>query len=138
MIKKKRGGGRVSLGGPGEKWLERTFALFQSFETVLVSPATKTSVPPPSSRTLRERKPPSAVASPKGSPKARRTKEKVVQIDEGLSPASASSAAESVEEVQKKLEGLDLDKVGSESEGVAATAKKVQRVILRVKEPQTS
>ncbi|KAL5488081.1 HOS3 [Sanghuangporus weigelae] len=134
MTRKKRGG-KVSLGGSGEKWLERAFAIFQSIETILTPSASKTLAPPPSSRTLRERKPPSTVTSPKGSPKARRIRGKVA-IDEVLSAASTSSG-ESIDEIQKKLESLELDEAKPDAEDAETGAiKKVPRVILRVKEPE--
>ncbi|KAL5508281.1 HOS3 [Sanghuangporus vaninii] len=132
MTRKKRGG-KVSLGGLGEKWLERAFAIFQSIETILTPSASKTPAPPPSSRILRERKPASTVTSPRSSPKARRTRGKVA-IDEVLSAVSTSSG-ESFDEIEKKLESLDLDKAKPDAEDAETGAmKKVPRVILRVKE----
>ncbi|EJD01127.1 Arginase/deacetylase [Fomitiporia mediterranea MF3/22] len=138
VLKKRRG--KASVGGDGEKWLERTNAIFDSIETVMTpSPSKAQTHVPPSSRTLRERKPASSNASPIGSPQAqRRTKAKVTLA--GKVPGGAMTPrSESVDDVTKRLEGLELEKTNVPVEGTMSdTVKKVPRVILRVKDPNES
>ena len=129
----------MSVGGNGERWLERATTIFQSIETVLTSPAPRVQAPPPSTRVLRERKPASTVASPRGSPRPPRRMKGKAPLSEEDSSVVSSPSGESVEEVQRQLQSLDLDKNKSDEEDVPAKAngvKKVPRVILRIKEPE--
>ncbi|KAH8113234.1 Arginase/deacetylase [Phellopilus nigrolimitatus] len=133
---KKRRGGKLSMPGSGEKWLERAIAIFQSIDTTITPSPSRNHVPlPPSSMTLRERKPMSRAASLKASPQpSRRMKGKLPQSDAIVAPT-----IEPVDDVVKTLEGLNLDKQDkvTTEEGLGEV-KKLPRVILRLKEPGSS
>ncbi|THH11713.1 hypothetical protein EW145_g471 [Phellinidium pouzarii] len=134
---KKRRGGKTSVSGVAERWLERTVAIFQSIETVIaLSPSP---VQPPLSMTLRERKPsPTHVASVKTSSQTpRQVKVKILASDKTLpSAAAVAASSESVDHIVKDLEGLSLKKQSGVEEKEHRVDKKLPRVILHVKDPE--
>ncbi|KLO04670.1 Arginase/deacetylase [Schizopora paradoxa] len=135
---KKRRGGKVSLAGAVDKWLDRTVAIFSSIDTPLSPvPSHAKLPPPPSTMMLRERKPPA-----KGSASGTSTPKNSSRSPQRAKP-KASKPAETVDDVLETLERLDLG--GAKPESISAVPamtsqtqdgdKKLPRVILRVKDP---
>ena len=138
-IIKKRRGRKTSTFGIEEKWLERASDVFQTLETVIITPPTKSQVPPPSTRTLRERRPvsPRTTPIPISSPprKGKQTTVKASKPDP--KSRTTSTGEESLNDVVNNLQELSLNLQGSDQE-TDLQAKKLPRIILRVKEPEDS
>ncbi|OBZ68784.1 Histone deacetylase HOS3 [Grifola frondosa] len=128
---KKRRGGRPSQTTPLEPWLERTLEIFASLDAAHSIPASASRAPaPPSSRTLRERKPangsnengnPSLVSSPKRGG---------VKSERGASTkAQASASINASKSSDSELTDLSLDSNDAEAH---VEPKKLPRVILRL------
>ena len=125
---RKRRGGRVSQTAPSDPWIELAVSIFQSIETVMIPAVSRTAILPPSSMTLRERKPASySAAQLKASPQHAKAKVK--------SDDSPLTGSESVDTIVESLQGLDLDKNELSASG-SVEVKKLPRVILKVKDPQ--
>ncbi|KAI5124942.1 hypothetical protein M0805_007369 [Coniferiporia weirii] len=132
---KKRRNGKLSVPGAGEKWLERTIAIYQSIETVITPSQSRVQASlPPTSMTLRERKPVSTNTTS--------SRESPHQPRQGKSPLSdkADFVASTpimgpVDNVVENLEGLHLSKQSEAEETGLSVVRKLPRVILRVKDP---
>ncbi|KDQ50523.1 hypothetical protein JAAARDRAFT_582422 [Jaapia argillacea MUCL 33604] len=140
---KKRKGGKQSLPGPNasgpEPWLERTLEIFSIMDagSQYMTPSSSRASVPPSTRTLRERKPQSQLANESADPSPSTSPAKKPK---GASKGRKSKGSEvvKVEDVDVELlnAGVTDGSVSSKSDGeAAAEVKKLPRVILRVNPP---
>ncbi|KAI0632257.1 Arginase/deacetylase [Trametes polyzona] len=131
---KKRRGGRPSQTIPPEPWLARTVEIFASIDSSHTVPAASRAPIPPSTRTLRERKPPStasastssAKASPATSPGKRGKAKNAQERRRGEAPASSSSSSDS------DLTDITSGSASQEDGEGEAAPKKLPRVILKL------
>ncbi|KAK7048838.1 histone deacetylase HOS3 [Favolaschia claudopus] len=98
VTKKKRGGGRQSIGQTNvEPWLERTLAIFSTLDASPPQASTPRMPPPPSSMTLRDRskKPNSAANSAASSPRGKGAASAAQPPPTDTTSAESSSSEES-------------------------------------------
>ncbi|KAI0826937.1 Arginase/deacetylase [Trametes gibbosa] len=129
---KKRRGGRPSQTIPPAPWLARTVEIFASIDSSHSVPAAPRAPIPPSSRTLRERKPPSSMStttvksSPPTSPGNTGGAKSGAHAKTNQAAPSAATTSGSESDL------TDVSSGGNSEKGSGVTQKKLPRVILKL------
>ncbi|CDO69860.1 hypothetical protein BN946_scf184884.g19 [Trametes cinnabarina] len=126
---KKRRGGRPSQTAPSEPWLARTIELFALMDSSHTIPTASRTPILPSSRTLRERKPPSSASAASSKGRSSKSPEQAAPKP-GQRPAHNETSTVSSSGSESDLTDVTSGTL-AEKEGTAST-KKLPRVILKL------